>query len=217
MNCTNCGAALQLVESRRYLQCRHCDTYHFSDAVEAHGIRIVAQLPDALDCPVCTTAMAHAVLDNDHPIDFCVKCRGVLLPRRSFAEVTHRRRAWTMSPPAAPVPLDREALGRHLLCPRCGGRFDTYPYGGPGNVVIDGCARCDLIWLDFGEMDQIVDAPGRDRGNRQMPRVSEATADGATSRASLHSAPEPPTTWEAMDPLGFLVDVIFKRSRSARE
>jgi Zn-finger nucleic acid-binding protein len=31
-------------------------------------------------------------------------------------------------------------------------------------VVIDSCVTCDLIWLDFGELRQITDAAGRDRG-----------------------------------------------------
>jgi Zn-finger nucleic acid-binding protein len=42
----------------------------------------------------------------------------------------------------------------------------VHPYYGPGNVVIDTCSRCDLIWLDFGELKQIADAPGRDRGRQ---------------------------------------------------
>ena len=46
----------------------------------------------------------------------------------------------------------------------------THPYFGPGNVVIDSCEHCELVWLDFGELQQIVDAPGKDRGTRQVPR-----------------------------------------------
>ena len=39
-------------------------------------------------------------------------------------------------------------------------------------LVIDTCARCDAVWLDFGELRQIADAPGRDRGSRNVPRSS---------------------------------------------
>ena len=35
---------------------------------------------------------------------------------------------------------------------------------GPGNIVIDTCHHCDLIWLDYGEITKVVNAPGRDRG-----------------------------------------------------
>jgi Zn-finger nucleic acid-binding protein len=117
--------------------------------------------------------MAHAVLDDEHAVDFCTRCRGVLLPRAAFAMVTNKRRAWAATPPAEPVPLDRRDLRRELTCPTCRGRFETYAHYGPGNVVIDSCTRCDLIWLDFGEMRQIVDAPGSDRGSRHVPRIDD--------------------------------------------
>ena len=33
---------------------------------------------------------------------------------------------------------------------------------------MDACGGCELIWLDFGELHQIVAAPGRDRGRREQ-------------------------------------------------
>jgi Zn-finger nucleic acid-binding protein len=151
--------------------------------------------------------MAHAVIDDREPIDFCAKCRGVLLPRETFAGVTNRRRAWATSPPVEPAPLDRHALIRQLTCPKCGGRFGTYPHLGPGNVVIDNCAGCDVIWLDFGEMQQIVDAPGRDRGSRSAPRIDEKYirqgplgSGGDADRRSRRSA----------DPFGVLMELLLE-------
>ena len=206
MNCQNCGAAMELVESRRYFRCRHCGAFHFPQSVEADGIRIVGHLPDGRKCPVCATAMAQAMLDDDHPVDFCARCRGVLLPRETFAGVTNKRRAWATSPPAEPVPLERQALHRQLACPKCGGPFETYPHYGPGNVVIDSCATCDVIWLDFGEMRQIVDAPGRDRGSRHTPRI-----DDDYVRQGPHPATDDDddTSRRRGDPLGFLMDVML--------
>jgi len=127
--------------------------------------------------------MAHAVLDDEHPVDFCTTCRGVLLPRGAFAMATNKRRAWATTPPAEPLPLDRSELQRHLMCPKCRRRFETYPHLGPGNVVIDNCVRCDLIWLDFGELRQIEQAPGSDRGNRQLPRIDESYIREGSMRA----------------------------------
>ena len=90
----------------------------------------------------------------------------MLLARGAFAELVHLRRKFPTTPPVIPAPLDRRALARELSCPQCGTRLDTYPYGGPGNAVIDSCPRCQLIWLDYGEFRQIIDAPGKDRGSR---------------------------------------------------
>jgi Zn-finger nucleic acid-binding protein len=154
---------MDLVESRRFFHCRHCGSHHFPEGVEADGIRVVGHTHDAAKCPICTTAMARA-LAYDEPVELCQNCRGMLIPRHAFAELVTARRRWTTSPPVTPPPIDRATLRRRLACPRCEAAFETYAYGGPGNAVIDGCARCDLIWLDYRELDQIVAAPGRDRG-----------------------------------------------------
>jgi len=39
-----------------------------------------------------------------------------------------------------------------LTCPNCQQRMDTHPYFGGGNVVVDTCEGCGLIWLDAGEL-----------------------------------------------------------------
>ncbi len=148
--------------------------------------------------------MAQALLDNEHPIDFCTRCRGILLPRTSFAIVTQKRRAWATTPPAEPLPIDPDDLRRHLDCPACGRAFDTHPNAGPGNVVIDNCPRCDLIWLDFGEMQHIVDAPGRDRGGREVQPIDDAYIRRGPDR---HATTE--DVREERDPLRMLADVLF--------
>ena len=201
---------MALIESRRYFRCRHCGNYHFPAAVEADGVRIVGHLTDAPHCPVCKTPMAHALLDNDDPIDFCAKCRGVLLPRATFARVVNKRRAWATSTPAEPVPLERQQLQRQLSCPRCHGVFETYPHSGPGNVVIDNCAKCDVIWLDFGEMRQIVDAPGRDRGTRHvLPVDDHYVRQGPYGSRSESDDDDDAGTPRRTDPLWVLMNVMF--------
>ena len=199
---------MALVGSRRYFHCRHCGTYHFPETVEAGGIRVVGQSREASKCPVCTTAMAHALLDDEHPIDFCARCRGILLPRTSFAMVTQKRRAWATSPPAEALPINREDLKRRLACPKCGGAFDTYPHAGPGNVVIDSCPRCDVIWIDFGEMRQIVDAPGRDRGSRELHRLDDDYIRRGPDHDETGDADDESARREK-DPLRLLADVLF--------
>jgi Zn-finger nucleic acid-binding protein len=200
MNCENCGAAMELNQSRRYFQCPYCGTLAFPEPIDADGIRIVGRTADALRCPVCNAGMDQAVLDTDYPVAFCGRCRGVLLPRLTFARVVNNRRAWETDPPVQPPPLDRRALDRKLACPSCGQPFMTYPYSGPGNVVIDNCAKCDLIWLDFGEMRQIVDAPGRDRGSRQVIPVDDQYVRQGPERKEDSSDEE--------NPLSFLINLL---------
>jgi Zn-finger nucleic acid-binding protein len=198
---------MELIESRRYFRCGHCGNYHFPEAADAEGIRIVGQPADAPRCPLCKTPMAHALLDNDDAIDFCAKCRGIFLPRATFARVVDKRRAFATAPPAEPVPLERKELQRQLSCPRCAGRFETYPHFGPGNIVIDNCTRCDMIWLDFGELRQIVDAPGKDRGTRHA--ISADRDDIRPGRFGLRDDDDDPYG-DGADPLWFLTNLIFR-------
>ena len=154
---------MELFERRRYYFCTYCGTFHF---IETSGEDAVAVLerPGTTPCPVCAAPLARALLDNAHPIDYCEQCRGALMPRGVFVDVIDTRRRNATGAPTPPVPLDPRELERRLVCPRCRERMDVHPYYGPGNIVIDSCAGCNVIWLDFGELKQVVDAPGKDRG-----------------------------------------------------
>ena len=120
----------------------------------------------APSCPLCAAQLVKALLDDVFAVEHCERCRGILLPRATFAEAVTRRRARESGEPARPVPLDRRELERVVACPSCRSQMDVHPYYGPGNVVIDSCQSCDQIWLDFGELEQITTAGGRDRGWR---------------------------------------------------
>jgi Zn-finger nucleic acid-binding protein len=170
MNCRNCGGAMELFAARGYFFCRYCGSFHFPETTADDGIRLVSDNPDASTCPICDKALASAMLDETHAVRYCRNCRGVLIPRRGFAGVVQHRRAWATGTPGPPVPINPDDLQRKVRCPVCKTPMMTHPYYGPGNVVLDSCETCELVWLDFGELKQIVDAPGRDRSTRQMPR-----------------------------------------------
>jgi Zn-finger nucleic acid-binding protein len=186
MNCRNCGGAMELFASRGYYFCRYCGSFHFPETAGDDGIRVLGEDSEPRACAVCAKPLASALLDESHPVRYCRNCRGVLLARASFATVVQRRRAWATDPPGPAIPLDRAHLERKVTCPVCGNRMETHPYFGPGNVVIDSCAGCELIWLDFGELKQIVAAPGRDRGTREQ--VPRETADTPIMQVSPSAA-----------------------------
>ena len=168
MNCGNCGAAMELHESRGYFFCTHCGSFHFPQPPDDEGLRVIGQEADPPLCPACRGPLAAARLD-DHPVHVCQACRGVLTPRSVFADVVRVRRAWASGPPVARRPRDEREGAREAICPVCARQMATHPYLGPGGVVIDTCDTCDVVWLDAGELRRIVDAPGRDRGTRDLP------------------------------------------------
>ena len=183
MNCRNCAAPMELFDRRRYYFCRHCGTFEFLERSEVDGIQVLERRADALTCPLCCAALATSLLDGHHVVQHCERCRGVLLERTAFTRAVTGRRANAAGPGAAVVELDRRELERRVTCPSCRRMMDVHPYYGPGNVIIDTCGRCDIVWLDFGELRQIADAPGQDRG-RVAPEISAAAAAAAASRMS---------------------------------
>ena len=173
---------MDLFAARGYFFCRYCGSFHFPETAGDDGVRVLSAIEDSLTCGVCAKPLASALLDEAHPVQYCRNCRGVLMSRRDFALVVHRRRAWATGTPAPPVPLNQTELTRKLVCPKCRKPMATHPYYGPGNVVMDSCEPCELVWLDFGELKQIVAAPGKDRGSREIvPRdVSDTPAISRT-------------------------------------
>jgi Zn-finger nucleic acid-binding protein len=94
-------------------------------------------------------------------VEHCEGCHGVLIQRHLFAMLVRDRRADFRGAEARPIPLDFDQLKLIVDCPGCKQAMEVHPYYGPGNIVIDSCSDCGLVWLDSGEMSRIEVAPGR--------------------------------------------------------
>jgi Zn-finger nucleic acid-binding protein len=156
---------MALIETRPCWQCRHCGSVVCPEGATTDGVRLL----DASDtarvemCPICSQAMVAAIMDDRYRIETCAQCKGTLMPRHTFAETVIGRRRTAVTPARTPSPADRRELARRIVCPSCGHPMLTDWYYGPGNTVIDSCPSCDLVWLDGGELQRVVDAPGADR------------------------------------------------------
>ncbi|MEW5719761.1 MAG: zf-TFIIB domain-containing protein [Chloroflexota bacterium] len=148
---------MRLVRERDFFVCDYCGSYYFPDA-NRDGIRVLNEPSNAL-CPVCKTTLVVAALDSIRVLH-CPECMGNLIEQPAFALAVQylRRRADALS---LPQPFNRAELKRPLQCPRCGRKMHTYQYGGAGNVVIDNCLNCSIIWLDWGEFNRIITVPGK--------------------------------------------------------
>lgn len=68
-----------------------------------------------------------------------------------------------------------------LLCPKCHGRMRSYERNG---VLIDQCEDCRGMFLDRGELDQLLDAAG----GGEVPRPHDA--DSHDRRGDHHDSRE---------------------------
>ncbi len=160
MNCPNCAAAMRLVEGRGYFVCDYCATFHFPDAVDGQDSVFRLERAARFTCPVCPAQQLEEASIVGRPVEHCTSCRGVLVDNDTLFLVVRDLRARYTRPSEQPTPLRPEEYEREINCPRCARRMETHPYYGPGNVVIDTCAGCTLVWLDHGEIGVIQRAPG---------------------------------------------------------
>lgn len=168
VNCENCGAPMRLFRDQDYFYCEYCGAFHFPPA-SSDGIRSLGSNQEGIACPHCHVPLQIVTLDDRFQGHQCPHCQGFLFDRNTFRLTIETRRAMATTPPDPPRPLNQDELKRGIACPACTRSMDTHPYLGPGTIVIDTCSHCSLIWLDNGELNRVVNAPGIDRGRGTPP------------------------------------------------
>jgi len=113
------------------------------------------------NCPVCDEESLRLGSLDGQDVMYCRKCRGFLIFCEAMGQVVNSRRADYQGADLEPIPLNQVELRRHVCCPACYKKMEVHPYHGPGNVVIDSCTDCHLVWLDHGEMARIERSPGK--------------------------------------------------------
>ena len=109
-------------------------------------------------CPICQAMLSDATIEN-RSLRYCSKCRGMLVLLFNFLPLVEYMRTVWRSSGVNIQPRDNADADRHLTCPLCLRAMTGHPYGGPGNVNIDTCEPCAVIWLDRNELRRIVLAP----------------------------------------------------------
>jgi Zn-finger nucleic acid-binding protein len=136
-------------------QCDYCKSVYVPGK-DDEGVIVLGEGPGD-QCPICSIPLVQASLAKD-PLLYCSKCRGMLVSMDEFGALIETLRAQQTSAPVA-VPANPHDLTRLIACPHCHRNMDAHFYGGPGNVVVDSCEDCALIWLDHGELLRIARAP----------------------------------------------------------
>jgi Zn-finger nucleic acid-binding protein len=162
MDCTQCGAPLSWDGYRPVIVCEFCRSMQSVPSATGQTVDRIAVLdsPAKSNCPRCEFPMSVAAVDG-LKVEHCLECHGVLLENHQFATLVRQRRARFKGVPSQPVVMDQDQLKIVVDCPGCRRTMEVHPYYGPGNIVIDSCSHCRLVWLDSGEMTAIEQAPGK--------------------------------------------------------
>jgi Zn-finger nucleic acid-binding protein len=157
MNCKQCGAPMSVEEGRDFFHCEYCDSYDFPDPNQ-DGVSLLDEVSH-FDCPICRKPLVLAAVRNVH-ISSCPNCRGNLVDQSKMLPILSQAQSLDPTNETSYSPQTKSELSRTLVCPACQKIMNAYPYGGPGNIIIQGCEECRLIWLDFGELSTIIRAYG---------------------------------------------------------
>jgi Zn-finger nucleic acid-binding protein len=167
-NCPACGAPITLRPDTEGCKCDYCHAIFFpgeeddnvvvSAASASSGPAGAAANP-AIDlaCQLCNLPLAQAAIAKI-PVLYCTQCNGLLVHMGVLPDLIDAQRTGDR-PPAVQTPPDPGELRRTIQCPKCHRRMDTHFYAGPGNVILDSCGDCLLIWLDRGELSRMAHAP----------------------------------------------------------
>ena len=147
---------MRLEDGHDAFVCDYCKQVYVPEENE-EGVRVLGT-PSSLGCPVCAAPLSEASIAR-HRLLYCTHCHGVLVEVAEFTGLVADLRAEAHGAAFSPRAPSPNQLQRHIRCPRCHEPMDTHFYAGPGNVVIDDCARCELNWLDAGELRSITHAP----------------------------------------------------------
>ena len=200
LSCPNCGGVLKCADNHNAYRCEYC-----------HSVAVISETPLLVDgiqpinntvnsrCPACSDGLLTAKLDG-RPVLYCSGCLGILVRREHFGAVVNERRSRRVGLEQEVVrPIDPNAFSRRLRCPACEGFMESHPYYGPGNVAIDSCGECDLVWLDHGELSRVE----RSGGGRE-PANMHLSVD-----FSRHPESGPAEKIEERNPIALLADFLF--------
>jgi Zn-finger nucleic acid-binding protein len=190
---------MKLKADMQSLKCEYCQSVYFPEKND-DAVRVL-QEQSGHDCPVCSVPLMHAYLGKG-PIIYCTKCNGMLIAMGMFEPMIDQLRS-EHAAGTVPLPTDKDDLRRKINCPQCHRPMEAHIYGGPGNVVIDSCENCNLIWLDRGELMRIARAPDSSPASYVSPLEN--------------SGPQPGGGWvglgesmAAVDIIGDIADSFFK-------
>jgi Zn-finger nucleic acid-binding protein len=156
VNCPSCGGPIALKPDTEGYKCDYCHQVFFPGEEDDVHIAAASSL-SRLACPVCNLSLEQATIVKT-PVLCCAQCHGLLLPMNLLPSLIEELRAGRTESAVQTSP-DKGDLKRTLQCPQCHRRMETHFYAGPGNVIVDSCGDCLLIWLDRGELTRIVHAP----------------------------------------------------------
>jgi len=106
-------------------------------------------------CPTCKKALI-VVERKSIELDYCIHCKGFWFDAEELKLVSEALKLRTELPDVFSFPptKTKESIRK---CPRCNKKMDKTVFGRDPGITIDRCTQGDGLWLDSGELGQILE------------------------------------------------------------
>lgn len=124
--------------------------------------------PKTRHCPVDWSDLeGHKVtaFGPDVAAERCPKCQGIYFDKNEILRVTGNASLNTLL--TRHLALDSDS--QHV-CPGCGGVMDAEA---AGKTRVDVCLTCFGVWVDHGELDELVELTGQEARQRSPEKIDE--------------------------------------------
>jgi Zn-finger nucleic acid-binding protein len=126
-----------------------------------------------LDCPVCKEPMIVLELDEVE-VDHCISCGGIWLDAGELELLLGD--AAQKDDFLSSFEIDETSGERARRCPLCSRRMEKISVGRDKSVRIDRCRKNDGIWLDGGELEELIKMSGFGRDSRVLSLLRDMFA-----------------------------------------
>ena len=127
-----------------------------------------------MNCPVCEEPMIVLEIDEVE-IDHCLSCGGIWLDAGELELLlkdSREKDAFLSS-----FEIAKGSKEKARKCPLCMKRMEKILVGADKGIRIDRCRRNDGIWLDKGELDEILKMSNFGQNNRILDMLKDIFAE----------------------------------------
>jgi Zn-finger nucleic acid-binding protein len=144
------------------------------------------------DCPRCATPLASQTV-GPTTVERCPACQGLWIPAAEFNELILDLDRQEAVREAEPAQATCDEPVQYIKCPICRATMARTNFARRSGIFVDSC-RKHGVWLDQGELRQLVDylaAPKADEDPARAPRKTAPTKASPKIGQLLGPMPEP--------------------------
>ena len=131
-------------------------------------------------CPKCHVPMIVVEYD-DVELDYCLQCEGLWFDSGEI-ELVGAKSGVEAEESFSTRPASTSEAS--LKCPICRKKMDKRLLGKKGSVLADVCPACDGLWLDKGELEQVLAQQMDDVEDTVKERLATNYLRGAFGKAT---------------------------------